>query len=169
VRRVATKSLGGASTIFGIATAVVLVVAVSWAYFWTDTGVSLIAEVPDTAILITATGRHTFTVEIADTPEERSSGLMHRREMADDQGMLFDFGNEQELGFWMSNTYLSLDMIFVRADGTILSIAADTKPLSEKRVPSNGNARFVLEVVAGTARRLELKPGDRLEHRLIGG
>jgi hypothetical protein len=117
--------------------------------------------------VVTGAGRHVFQVEIADTDEARAQGLMFRTALAADAGMLFDFKREQETGFWMKNTYVSLDMIFVKADGRIHRIAEATTPLSEALVPSNGPVRFVLEVVAGTARRLGLKAGDRIEHRLV--
>jgi uncharacterized membrane protein (UPF0127 family) len=107
-------------------------------------------------------GTHGFLVELAVTPEETSRGLMFRRELPDGRGMLFDFKTEQELGFWMKNTYIPLDMIFIRADGTIRRIAANTEPLSERTVPSGGPARFVLEVMGGTARRLGIEPGDKV-------
>jgi len=114
-----------------------------------------------------ATARHPFTVEIADTEPKRAEGLMFRTEMAADHGMLFDFKREQPVWFWMKNTYLSLDMIFVKADGQILSIAEDTTPLSEATVPSGGPVRFVFEVRAGTSKRLGIRPGDRIVHPLI--
>ena len=115
----------------------------------------------------TATATHPFTVEIADTDAKRTEGLMFRTAMAPDHGMLFDFRREQPVWFWMKNTYLSLDMIFVRADGTILSIAENTTPLSEAMVPSGGPVRFVFEVLAGTAKRLAVAPGDRIVHPLM--
>lgn len=115
--------------------------------------------------LVTADGgRHAFAVEIAETPEQRARGLMYREELAADHGMLFDFGSDQPVSFWMKNTPLSLDMIFVRGDGRVAEIAADTTPFSLAAVDSDEPVRFVLEVVAGTAARLGLKPGDRLEH-----
>lgn len=119
------------------------------------------------AVLVSASGRHAFVVEIADTVESRSRGLMFRDAMAADHGMLFDFGTDQNVAFWMKNTILSLDMIFVRADGTIASIAPSTVPFSLEAVPSGAPVRFVLEVVAGTAARLGLEPGDRMEHPRI--
>lgn len=119
------------------------------------------------ATLVTASARHAFTVEVAADDASRSQGLMFRTQMAADAGMLFDFQVERELGFWMRNTYVSLDMIFIRADGRVHRIAENTTPLSEVTVPSAGPCRFVLEVVAGTARRIGLKPGDRLEHPLV--
>jgi uncharacterized membrane protein (UPF0127 family) len=113
------------------------------------------------------TGVHAFTVEMAVTPEETSRGLMFRRELPEGQGMLFDFKREQETAFWMKNTYISLDMIFIRGDGRILRIAENTQPLSERLVPSGGRVRAVLEVIAGTAKKLGLAPGDRVAHPIF--
>jgi uncharacterized membrane protein (UPF0127 family) len=87
---------------------------------------------------------------------------MFRKELPDGQGMLFDFKVEQEVGFWMKNTYIPLDMIFIRADGTIRRIAANTEPLSERLVPSGGPIRFVLEVSGGTAKKLGIEPGTKV-------
>ncbi len=103
-------------------------------------------------------------VEVAATPEHWAQGLMYRKELAPDYGMLFDFRREEPVWFWMKNTFVSLDMIFARADGTIVNVAPDTTPLSEATVASAGPVRFVFEVVAGTAARIGLKPGDRLVH-----
>ena len=108
------------------------------------------------------TGVHAFTVEIADTEPEREKGLMFRKELPEGSGMLFDFHREQEVGFWMQNTYVPLDMIFIRGDGRILRIAEDTEPLSTRIIPSNGPVRAVLEVIAGTAEKLGIAPGDRV-------
>jgi uncharacterized protein len=118
--------------------------------------------------IVSKTGVHTFAVEMALTPEEQAKGLMFRRELPEGQGMLFDFQHEQPATFWMKNTYVPLDMIFIRADGTILRIAENTVPLSEALVPSGGPVRAVLEVVAGTARRLGIAPGDRVAHPIFG-
>ena len=112
----------------------------------------------------TAKASHGFSIEIVDTEEKRAEGLMFRTEMAADHGMLFDFRREQPVAFWMKNTYLPLDMIFVKADGRILSIAENTTPMSEALVPSRGAVRFVFEVVAGTSKRLGIAPGDRMIH-----
>lgn len=115
----------------------------------------------------TTSGAHAFTVEIADTDAKRAEGLMFRTQMAPDHGMLFDFKRQEPVWFWMKNTYLPLDMIFITADGTVLSIAENTTPLSEATVGSGGPVRFVFEVLAGTAKRLALRPGDKVRHRLI--
>ena len=119
--------------------------------------------------IVSKTGVHTFAVELAVTPEEQARGLMFRRELPEGQGMLFDFQREQPATFWMKNTYVSLDMIFIRADGRILRIAENTVPLSEALVPSGGPVRAVLEVVAGTARKLGSAPGDRVAHPIFSG
>ena len=105
---------------------------------------------------------HSFMVELAVTDEERSRGLMYRKELPDGRGMLFDFKQEQEVGFWMKNTYIPLDMIFIRADGTIRRITANTEPLSERTVSSGGSVRYVLEVIGGTAKKLGIEAGDKV-------
>jgi hypothetical protein len=130
-------------------------------------GVPAAAELQPLEIA-TRNGVHVFAVEIASTPEEQAKGLMFRRELPEGQGMLFDFHREQPTSFWMKNTYIPLDMIFIRGDGRILRIAENTVPLSEALVPSGGPVRAVLEVVAGTARKLGIAPGDRVAHRIFG-
>lgn len=113
-------------------------------------------------------GKEIFKAEIADTPGLRQKGLMFRKEMATDEGMLFDFGAPRPVHMWMKNTYISLDMIFIRADGTVIAIGANTEPLSEAVVGVEEPVKGVLEVVAGTAARLGLKPGDRVYHPIFG-
>jgi uncharacterized membrane protein (UPF0127 family) len=105
---------------------------------------------------------------MATTDEEKTTGLMYRKELADGKGMLFDFSPEQEVTMWMKNTYISLDMIFISADGRILRIAENTEPLSTKIIPSRGLARAVLELPAGTAQKYGIRPGDRVAHPLFG-
>jgi uncharacterized membrane protein (UPF0127 family) len=112
--------------------------------------------------IVSRNGVHPFAVEMALTPEEQAQGLMFRRELPEGRGMLFDFGRDQGLEFWMKNTYIPLDMIFIRGDGVIERIVPDTTPLSEARVSSGGPARAVLEVIAGTARKLGIAVGDRV-------
>jgi len=121
--------------------------------------------------IVTRAGvRHDFSLEIANSPEMRSRGLMFRRELAEGRGMLFDFGpRESEVTMWMKNTYISLDMIFIRANGQVRHIAENTTPLSEATISSNGPVKGVLEVIAGTARRLGLAAGDKVEHPFFGG
>jgi len=103
--------------------------------------------------IVTKNGVQVFSVEMATTEQEKETGLMYRKELADGKGMLFDFSPEQEVSMWMKNTYISLDMIFIRADGRILRIAENTEPLSTKIIPSGGLAKGVLEVIAGTAKK----------------
>ena len=118
--------------------------------------------------IVTRNGVQVFSVEMATTEEEKQTGLMYRKELADGKGMLFDFNPGQEVSMWMKNTYVSLDMIFIRADGRILRIAENTEPLSTRIISSKGPARAVLEVVAGTAQKYGIRPGDRVGHPLFG-
>lgn len=118
-------------------------------------------------VVTTGEGAFRFDVEIADTPELAGLGLMFRREMAPDRGMLFIFGDTGERSFWMENTFISLDIIFIRPDGTVLSVAENTVPFSRASIPSNGPARYVLELIAGSADRIGLQPGDQVEHDRI--
>ncbi len=122
------------------------------------------AVAADRLVLATAKGRQEITVEIADTPEKQAVGLMFRRSMAVDHGMLFPYRAEQELTMWMSNTYISLDMVFIRGDGTVHRVARNTEPLSEAIVPSHGPVLAVLELIAGSADRYGIEPGSRVEH-----
>jgi hypothetical protein len=119
--------------------------------------------------IVTQSGVQVFSVEMATTEEEKTTGLMYRKELADGKGMLFDFSPEQQVSMWMKNTYISLDMIFIRADGRILRIAENTEPLSTKIIASGGLAKGVLEVIAGTAQKYGIKPGDRVAHPLFNG
>jgi len=106
---------------------------------------------------------------MATNDEERSRGLMFRKELPEGHGMLFDFMQDQPVAFWMHNTYIPLDMIFIRGDGRILRIAENTTPMSDNLVPSGGPVRAVLEVIAGTARNLGIAPGDRVVGSIFGG
>jgi uncharacterized protein len=119
--------------------------------------------------IVTKRGVHVFAIEVAVTDEERARGLMYRKNLPEGQGMLFDFKPNQEVSMWMKNTYVSLDMIFIRSDGRILRIAENTTPLSENIISSGGAVRGVLEVVAGTAKRLGIAAGDRVAHPLFTG
>jgi uncharacterized membrane protein (UPF0127 family) len=121
----------------------------------------------ETLEIASKNGVHIFSVEIATTEEEKQKGLMYRRELAEGKGMLFDFSPEQQISMWMKNTYISLDMIFIRADGRILRIAENTEPESTKIISSGGLARGVLEVAAGTAQKYGIAPGDRVSHPLF--
>ena len=115
----------------------------------------------DTLKLITASGEHAFTIEIAESPDEKARGLMFRRSLADTAGMIFPYEPPQEATMWMKNTYISLDMVFIRADGTVHRIEAGTEPFSEAVIASGGDVAAVLELKAGIAARIGLKAGDR--------
>ncbi|MEH2498006.1 uncharacterized membrane protein (UPF0127 family) [Bradyrhizobium sp. AZCC 1678] len=117
--------------------------------------------------IATKSGVRVFSVEMATTEEEKTQGLMYRKELPDGKGMLFDFSPEQQISMWMKNTYISLDMIFIRADGRILRIAENTEPLSTRIISSGGLAKGVLEVIAGTAQKYGIQPGDRVAHPLF--
>jgi hypothetical protein len=108
------------------------------------------------------TGVHVFSVEVADNDADRAKGLMYRKELPEGRGMLFDFHRDQDVSFWMQNTYIPLDMIFIRGDGRILRIEENTEPLSTRLIPSRGAVRAVLEVIGGTSRKLGIAPGDRV-------
>lgn len=103
------------------------------------------------------------SVEIADTPGKRSFGLMYRRDLPEHQGMLFLFPREAPLSFWMKNTPLPLDIIYINAARTIVSIAANTTPFSERPLPSGSPAQFVLEVNAGFCHKYGITTGARVE------
>lgn len=118
----------------------------------------------ETAVVVTASGKHSFDVEIADRDETRALGLMFRRSLGARQGMLFFYETERPISMWMRNTYISLDMVFIRADGTVHRIEADTEPFSERPIGSGGDVLAVLEVRAGTAVEIGLKAGDRVLH-----
>lgn len=123
----------------------------------------------ETLVIETARGAtHRFTVEMALSPEQQMIGLMFRPEVAPDEGMLFDWGAPRESAMWMRNTITSLDMVFIRADGRIHRIAERTVPLSLATVESRGPVRATLELAAGTAARLDLRPGDLVRQRIFG-
>src|SRR4051812_19991975 len=107
-----------------------------------------------------ATGVHRFTVEIAATPQQQEQGLMFRRSLAPNHGMIFPYDPPQEVGFWMRNTLIPLDMVFIRADGRIARIAT-AKPLDESIVPSGEPIAVVLELAGGRAAELGIAAGDR--------
>ena len=110
--------------------------------------------------------RHQFRVELADTPQAQARGLMFRTELGDGEGMLFPSDIPDVRSFWMKNTPLSLDIIFVGVDGRIINIAANTEPYSLDSVRSEGIASAVLELRAGRAAELGIAPGDKVEYTL---
>jgi uncharacterized membrane protein (UPF0127 family) len=121
----------------------------------------------ETLKLLTAGAERVIDVEVTETSEEKAQGLMFRTRMADTSGMLFFYETPQEITMWMRNTYIPLDMVFIRADGTVHRIEMRTEPLSEDIIASHGDVVACLELAGGAAERLGLKPGDRVEHRLF--
>lgn len=118
--------------------------------------------------IVTKNGKsHAFTVELAVTPRQREQGLMNRRDMADDHGMLFAFGETRQVFMWMKNTYIPLDMLFIDKDGRIRTIRANAEPLSEAIIDSGGPIDYVLELNGGTAKRLGIRAGNRVQSALI--
>ncbi|WP_429817127.1 DUF192 domain-containing protein [Ensifer sp. B1-9] len=123
-----------------------------------------VAFTKDKMRLVTAKGKvHELTVELAVDPDQREQGLMFRRSMAPDHGMLFDFGETRRVMMWMKNTYLPLDMLFIDNKGTVRTIREDAVPLSEAIIDSGEPVAFVLELNAGAVKRLAIRAGDRLE------
>ena len=106
---------------------------------------------------------HAFRVEVARTPQEQSRGLMFRTEMEADEGMLFPYQQPQMLSFWMRNTVLSLDLIFIGPDRRVINVAANAVPYSEESIPSDAPAVAVLELNAGRAQALGIVPGSKVD------
>ena len=115
----------------------------------------------------TSSGATLFTAEIADTEALRQRGLMFRHLLPGDRAMLFDFGQPRPVGMWMKNTYIALDMVFIRSDGTVAGFATDTVPQSLDVISMQEPVLAVLELAAGTARRIGLKEGDEVYHRIF--
>ena len=136
---------------------------------------ALIAAMPfaraagqDTIEIVTRSGVHAFSVELATNTAERAVGLMFRKELPEGRGMLFDFHEDQPVQFWMHNTYISLDMIFIAANGRVVRVAENAKPMSDDLISSGRPVRAVLEVIAGTARKLGIAAGDRVTGAFFG-
>ncbi len=117
--------------------------------------------------VVTARGVFHFDVEIADSDPARERGLMYRKSLPSDHGMLFDFDMARPVAFWMKNTLIPLDMLFIGADGRVVSIAHDAAPLSETPIDSGGSVRGVLEIAGGRAAQIGAAPGDRVKHRIF--
>ena len=115
----------------------------------------------------TATGVYPYQVEVADTEESRSRGLMFRREVEPDTGMLFDMGLTRDVAFWMHNTFVPLDIVFISDKGRVVSVAHGAKPRSDNRISSVAPVRFVLELPTPEAQRIGLAVGDRVRHPAI--
>jgi uncharacterized protein len=123
----------------------------------------------DEVTVETANGPARFEVEVAATEEQQARGLMFRRELADDRGMLFDFDQPHMAVFWMRNTVIPLDIIFIAPDGRIINIAERATPYSEAPIPADGLTRAVLEIRGGRASELGIRPGDRVRHSIFAG
>ncbi|WP_406853536.1 DUF192 domain-containing protein [Alsobacter sp. KACC 23698] len=122
----------------------------------------------ETLVILTQQGPRTFEVEVMRTDEERAKGLMFRRYLPADRGMLFDFKETQPVMMWMKDTFIPLDMVFIRKDGTIARVAADTEPHSTRTISSGEPVFGVLEINAGMAAKLGVRPGDKVQHALFG-
>ncbi len=116
----------------------------------------------------TAKGDLVFMIELAGTPQSRSTGLMHRRELAADAGMLFDFPKTGAVSMWMKDTLIPLDMLFIKPDGSIANIAERAVPGSLTPINSKGPVRGVLELNGGTSARMGISPGDKIIHPIFG-
>ncbi|MFO1134638.1 MAG: DUF192 domain-containing protein [Rhodoblastus sp.] len=117
----------------------------------------------------TRSGVHAFSVEVMRTPDQQARGLMFRRYMPDDRGMLFTFGRDEPVFMWMKNTYIPLDMVFIDRKGVVASIAADTEPFSERTIASGPPVWGVVELNAGAAARMGLAVGDKVRHPFFDG
>ena len=118
--------------------------------------------------LVTRSGEHVIRAEIARTDDQKALGLMFRKSVPQGTGMLFPYGTPREITMWMRNTYVSLDMVFIGADGRVQRIEARTEPLSETVIGSGPPAVAVLELGAGESQRMGLVPGDRVRHPMFG-
>ena len=116
----------------------------------------------------TNSGKHHFTIELALSPAQQMQGLMYRQSLAADAGMLFLYDQDQEILMWMKNTLLPLDMVFITADGHVARVAERTVPQSLATISSGGPVRAVLEINAGTAARLHIAPGDKVDYKAFG-
>jgi len=145
-----------------IAAAAALVVVLAAAVFWLGGAGGARGE--NTLSIVSGDAVHTFEIELVDTPESRAQGLMFREELAPNAGMLFDFFEERPVAFWMQNTLIPLDMLFIRADGTIARVHANAVPLDTTSIPSGEPVRFVLEIAGGRAAELGIEAGDVMQH-----
>jgi uncharacterized membrane protein (UPF0127 family) len=114
--------------------------------------------------VVTSSGSHVLQVEIASDEASRERGLMNRRYMPADRGMLFEFPIEEPVAFWMKDTYIPLDMIFIGHDGAVVGVVENAEPLSETTIPSGAPTSAVLEVNGGVAASLGIRPGDKVKH-----
>lgn len=130
-------------------------------------GQALAAPKLETVEVVSGRGRTRFQVEIAATQAEQARGLMFRKSLAPDRGMLFTYRRPQPAAYWMKNTLIPLDILYIRPDGTILSIVRNARPHDETPLPSGGMVLGVLEIAGGRAAQLGILPGDRVLHRIF--
>ncbi|WP_421737529.1 DUF192 domain-containing protein [Caulobacter sp.] len=121
----------------------------------------------ETLEIITSKGRARFQVEIAATHAQQQRGLMYRTALAPDRGMLFTYAKPQSAAFWMKNTLIPLDIIYIAPSGRVLSIARNARPHDETPISSGGIILGVLEIAGGRAAQLGILPGDRVLHRIF--
>ena len=119
----------------------------------------------ETLVITSGDQKHSFSIEVAETEQQKSLGLMFSKSLDPGKGMLFPYAKPQELTMWMRNTYIPLDMVFIKANGTIHRIAENTEPFSEDIVASQGEVTAVLELAGGVTRKLGIKAGDSVQHR----
>ncbi|MCZ8100055.1 MAG: DUF192 domain-containing protein [Burkholderiales bacterium] len=131
-------------------------------------GVPAAAQALEKLVIQTASGPRAFDVEVMRTDDERAKGLMNRRYLPAERGMLFDFKVDQPVSMWMMNTYIPLDMLFIRKDGTIARIAEMTEPLSTRTIASGESVVGVLEINGGLSAKLGIKAGDKVQHAIFG-
>ena len=127
-----------------------------------------VAAVTEPLSIDTARGPVAFKVEIADDEAEREQGLMYRTTLGPNAGMLFEWDRAAPRAFWMKNTYIPLDIIYIGANGRVISVAAMTEPFSQTPIPSRGDAKAVLEIAGGRAAELGIEIGDRVHHKMFG-
>ena len=121
----------------------------------------------DVLTIETKAGPKSFKIEVANTPEQQALGLMFRTKLDDTEGMLFPHDDTREVSMWMRNTYIPLDMVFIRADGVIHRIEVRTEPLSERVIEAGGEVSAVLELAGGAAERLGIKQGDTVHYPIF--
>ncbi len=150
-----------------VALAAVAVMGPAASHAGSETASSQLAFPISRLTIETAAGRFDIIVEVADTWERRMWGLQHRRTLAADAGMLFDYKESRPVAMWMKNTYVPLDMLFIGATGRVARVVGHTQPLSLTPIPSGEPVRAVLELNAGTAERLGVRPGDSIHHPIF--
>lgn len=147
----------------------VLLFAESVAAFQDSEKPQFIPKSPEVAVILGADGtRHEFRVELALTSRQQARGLMFRESLADDEGMLFPFARPRQASFWMRNTIIPLDLIFVRRNGKIANIIENAEPLTETQRRSKGQVMAVLELRGGLTAELGIKAGDTVYHSVMG-